>query len=408
MAKGCWYTLGPVSATGRRTTRVIHAISILMALTLCASPTRAQMTIEKPPEDTTPAPSKFRSAEDGWVDVSGFLDEKYGFLPIVIPITEPAVGYGAAGGLTFLSQPLGEARAGFGRPDITIVGGFGTQNGSWGALVGDVRHWLGDRLETQAGIAHMSVNLDFHGIGKDALLDEHPLRYNLEPTGGVLRVKYRLGESRAWAGLGYAFAVTRVTFDDPAGTPGLPEFRRDSKAGGLTPSFTYDSRDNLFTPLRGTFAEVVVGLFSPALGGDDEFQRVQLVAMQFVPLLPDVYLGLRGDGAATFGDTPFYLRPFITLRGAPIMRYQGDEVAQVEAELRWQFWKRFSVLGFIGGGAAWTDFERFNRTRAVATGGFGLRYEIARRYGIQMGLDVAFGPDNAAVYIQVGSAWARP
>lgn len=37
-------------------------------------------------------PSKFYSAEDGWLDVSGFLDEKYGFLPVVVPITEPAVG----------------------------------------------------------------------------------------------------------------------------------------------------------------------------------------------------------------------------------------------------------------------------------------------------------------------------
>jgi hypothetical protein len=51
---------------------------------------------------------------------------------------------------------------------------------------------------------------------------------------------------------------------------------------------------------------------------------------------------------------PFYLRPFISLRGAPIMRYQGDEVAQLEAELRWQFWQRFSVVGFaIQVGGAW-------------------------------------------------------
>jgi hypothetical protein len=43
---------------------------------------------------------------DGWFDVSGFLDEKYGFLPLIIPITEPAVGYGATGALAFLDQPL--------------------------------------------------------------------------------------------------------------------------------------------------------------------------------------------------------------------------------------------------------------------------------------------------------------
>jgi hypothetical protein len=151
-----------------------------------------------------------------------------------------------------------------------------------------------------------------------------------------------------------------------------------------------------------------VGIFSPALGGDDDFQRVQITAMQFVPLSPALFLGLRGDGAASFGDAPFYLRPFITLRGAPIMRYQGEEVAQIESELRWQFWKRFSLVGFAGVGTAWNDFERLDSAQTIATGGVGLRDELARRYGIHIGLDVAFAPDNTAVYVQVGSAWARP
>ena len=379
----------------------------LLALLLCAGPAWVQAGSENP-ADATPAPSKFFSPDDGWFDVSGFLDEKYGFLPVAIPITEPAVGYGAAVGLTFLSKPLGEARAGFGRPDITLVGALGTENGSWGLMAGDVRHWFDDRLQTQIGIMHLSVNLDFHGIGDSRLLDDHPLRYTLEPTGGVVRAKYRLGDSAAWAGLGYAFASTRVTFDAPAGTPGLPDFHRTTRVGGLTPSFTYDTRDSLFTPLRGTFVEALVGVFSPALGGDDEFQRAQLTAIQYVPLIATLYLGVRVDASATFGDAPFYMRPFISLRGAPIMRYQGEEVAQVEAELRWQFWGRFSVVGFAGVGTAWNDFERLRSVQTIPTGGVGFRYEVARRYGIHVGLDVAFAPDNSAVYVQVGSAWARP
>jgi outer membrane protein assembly factor BamA len=384
-----------------------RAVSIVLTAALCAAaaPAKAQAIAAPPATETS---SKFLSAEDGWLDVSGFLDEKYGFLPVAIPITEPAVGYGAAVGLAFLNQPLGEARPGFGRPDITIAGGLGTENGSWGTVLADVRHWLDDRLQTQVGLTLLSVNLDFHGIGEDRLLDRRPLRYTLRPIAGSVRVKYRLGDSPVWAGLGYTFAATRVTFDAPAGTPGLPDFQRDSKVGGLTPSFTYDSRDNLFTPNRGTFVETVVGVFSRALGGDDEFQRVQLTALHFVPLIRTLYLGLRGDAAASLGDAPFYLRPFISLRGAPIMRYQGEEVAQIEAELRWQFWKRVSLVGFVGVGAAWNDFERFQATRTVTTGGLGFRYELARRYGIHAGLDVAVGPDNAAVYLQVGSAWARP
>src|SRR6516164_7355446 len=77
----------------------------------------------------TNRPSLFRSPEDNRLDVSRFLDQRYGFLPLAVPITEPAVGYGAAGGLAFISSPLGDAAAGHGRPNITFVGGLGTDNG---------------------------------------------------------------------------------------------------------------------------------------------------------------------------------------------------------------------------------------------------------------------------------------
>src|SRR5215471_7793528 len=59
--------------------------------------------------------SLFRSEEDGWFDVSSFLEQKYGFLPLVVPITEPAVGYGAAGALAFLGKPLVGPEDGLGR-----------------------------------------------------------------------------------------------------------------------------------------------------------------------------------------------------------------------------------------------------------------------------------------------------
>jgi outer membrane protein assembly factor BamA len=354
------------------------------------------------------ASSTFRSTQDGWLDVSVLLDQAYGFLPLVIPITEPAVGYGAAAGVSFISRPQSSSREGFGRPNITAVGGMATENGTWGAMAGDVRHWLDDRLQTLVGAVYSSVNLDFYGIGEGGNLTDRPLSYQLDPKGGMLQAKYRLGGSRLWAGIGYAFANIHITFDAPAGTPGRPAFQSESKVGGLSPALTYDTRDNIFTPNRGTYAEFRAGLFSQTLGGDDEFQRLSLTAMQFMPLHSRLILGVRGNSAASFGDVPFYLRPFVNLRGAPVMRYQGEAVADIEAELRWQFWKRFSLVGFLGAGAAWNDFERFDDTQTLVTWGSGFRYEIARKYGIHMGLDLAFGPDGTAVYFQVGSAWARP
>jgi len=132
-----------------------------------------------------------------------------------------------------------------------------------------------------------------------------------------------------------------------------------------------------------------------------------------VCLHPRLHLGLRGDFTGSYGDVPFYLKPFVSMRGAQAMRYQGDDVLQAEAELRWRFWKRLSLVGFGGHGEARADFGGSGKLKAVQlkpvdTGGFGLRYEIARQYGIHTGVDVAFGPDDAVVYFQTGSAWARP
>jgi len=387
--------------------RIFIAAAFVGALPVTAVCTASANGLADPVAGTN-APSKFRSAEDGWLDISGFMDQSYGFAPVVFPITEPAVGYGLAGGLAFIDKPQEQAQAGFGRPDITAVGGMYTEKGAWGAVAGDVRHWLDDRLQTLVGLGYASINLDFYGVGDDPVLRNEPLAYTLEPLGGVARAKYRLANSRWWAGLGYIFATTQVAFDKPAGTPGLPAFESDSRIGGLTPTLSYDSRDNLFTPTHGTFAEATAGLFSEALGGDADFQRVGLVLTHYVALHPRLTLGLRGDVNLSFGDAPFYMCPFVYFRGVQAMRYQGEHVGQAEAELRWRFWKRFSLVGFVGGGMAWNDFERYEKSHSVVAGGTGFRYEVARKYGLHMGLDVAFGPDDPILYVQFGSAWLRP
>lgn len=357
------------------------------------------------------APSMFEG-EDGQFDVSGFLDQAYGFLPVMIPITEPAVGYGLAAGVMFISSPLGSATE-LKRPNITAVGGMRTENGTEGLFTGDIRYWMDGRLQTLVGYFDASVNLDFYGIGKNDVLADHPLRYNLDPRLAIGQAKYRLGDTRIWVGLGYAYADIDVSFDVSGDVPWLPPFDSNTKIAGLLPSVSYDTRDNVFTPVKGSYLELSGGWFGPNLGGDDEFQRLKLLGLHYRPLSSDWFLGLRLDGTASFQEPPFYLRPYISLRGVPAMRYQGDEVAQVEAELRWQLWNRFSVLGFAGVGKAWSQAEsRFegkgDDSEHVPAGGFGFRYEIARKYGIHVGMDFAFSEDEEAFYIQVGSAWSRP
>ena len=352
------------------------------------------------------APSRIRSQEDGWLDISGFIDTAYGFVPLIIPITEPAVGLGGAGALVFIDKQKGEEKAGFGRPNISAIGALGTDNGTRGAFAGDMRHWLDDRVKTVVGVVQASVNLDFYGIGRDPLLQDRPKSYNLETTAGVVKGQYRVGSSQVWLGLGYALASTNVKFDVLPEAVSLPDLQFKSRVGGLLPAVSFDSRNNIFTPTSGDFLDVSAGLFSKALGGDADFQRVNLTAIHYQPIARNLTLGILGNSVLSYGDVPFYLRPFVIMRGVPAMRYQGDYMAQAEAELRWQFWERFSLVGFAGAGA--TRNENGRRAQNVAAGGFGFRYEIARKYGLHLGLDVAYGPNGPAWYIQFGSAWMRP
>lgn len=352
---------------------------------------------------------RFWSQEDGQLDVSGFLDQAYGFLPVVIPITEPAVGFGAVGAVAFIDKPAQEdTRAGFGRPNISVIGALGTENGTRGGFAGDVRHWMDDRLKTVAAVMKASVNLDFYGVGRVPALQDAPLAYTMDTELALAQGRYRLGQSPWWIGLGYALASTTISFDAPIGTPGLPVFARESRVGGLLPVLNYDSRNSPFTPGAGSLLELSGGVFSKSLGSDTDFQRYSLLGLHYMPLASKLWLSVLGSITTSHGETPFYLQPFVSMRGVPAMRYQGEQVAQVEAELRWQFYQRYSLVAFAGGGQAWTDFDHFASKREVLAGGLGFRYEIARKYGLHAGLDFARSRDGNAVYVTIGSAWMRP
>lgn len=116
-------------------------------------------------------------------------------------------------------------------------------------------------------------------------------------------------------------------------------------------------------------------------------------------------LGLRLTGELATGDVPFYQLPFVNLRGVPAMRYQGEVAGSVEAEVRWNLYKRWSVIGFSGAGAAAQESDGLDNSSNVVSGGFGFRYFLARLFGIHAGLDFAWSKDSFAWYIQVGDAW---
>jgi hypothetical protein len=83
-------------------------------------------------------------------------------------------------------------------------------------------------------------------------------------------------------------------------------------------------------------------------------------------------------------------------------RRSSRAVAYCEGEARWNTTPRWALIGFAGAGRAWGR-EPFGDTQVSKDAGF--RYLLARRLGLYVGIDYAFGPDGEACYIQVGNAW---
>ena len=207
----------------------------------------------------------------------------------------------------------------------------------------------------------------------------------------------------------FEYTSIDISFDDGRDPPGVDEDNLNrTETIGLGPLVSYDSRDNMFSPSRGIYAELEAMFHSGSFIGDFNYQKYKAAGLFYWDIHPKVVLGWRLDGRFAHGDTPFYALPYIDLRGIPALRYQGDDVLVTEIQARWNFHHRWSLVGFTGVGEAQDSFPDLfgsGDNGLKHTVGGGMRYLIARRLGLQAGFDVARGPEETVFYLTVGSAW---
>lgn len=351
----------------------------------------------------------FIDPADGQLDLSNWLLNKKGLLPVPIIITEPAIGYGGGLALAYFHDNLGGGQDGV-PPSISVLGAAGTQNGTWFAGGGHLGIWKQDHLRYKGFAGTGLVKMDFYGISGD--LGNEPkssLAFETEAVFLFQELEFRLWESNFFAGVNYTFVDTqntfKLTYNDEV-IPDLPGVKFDSRSAALGLILEYDSRNNILSPSSGTHAMLKTQFFNATWGSDDDFNRYSAYIKHYLNLSEKWLLGLRADAKGIDGDAPFYSYPFIEMRGIKAMRYQGQQTLLGEAELDWTFIPRWTLVGFAGAGKAYGSGEQKNSDLIIARG-IGFRYLIASKLGLKMGLDIARGPEDTAFYIQVGSAWAR-
>ncbi|WP_456404052.1 hypothetical protein [Thiolapillus sp.] len=291
-------------------------------------------------------------------------------------------------------------------PSVSALAAGRTENGTW--FIGGGHHgvWRQDSIRYLGGAGYGSVKMDYYGQGDE--LGKQPVSFTSEALGLVQELQFRLGDSNFFAGAGYKLIDTQNSFDPSSllPIPGLPAIEFDSRSAGVSLFLNHDSRDNMFTPSSGTDAELKLGVYGKTWGGDDDFSKYRLYIKHYRRLGDNWVLGLRGDLEGIDGDAPFYEYPFIDMRGIKVMRYQGKRTGLGEFELRWSFTPRWTLVGFAGAGKT-VSVRGSKDSDLIYARGMGFRYLIASKLGLQMGMDIAKGPEDTAIYFQVGSSWLR-
>jgi Omp85 superfamily domain len=349
---------------------------------------------------------------DGAFDLSDYIINAHGFVPIPVIITEPALGgFGGAIAPVFIKKRMPYKDSVEGKevivpvsPDITGAVAAYTANNSWvlGAFrSGSIRKY---QLKYVLGGGYANINMAFYRALP--FLGDQKFEFNIKTVPLFMQLTKRIGITRWYAGLKYLFLRTNVKYDGS-----LPSFVKQRELSSVVSQLGVvierDTRNTIFTPDKGLKLHFDAIRSDTWLGSDYEFWRLDYYGYGYKPISKKIVVGLRLDGQQSFGNPPFYLLPYIDMRGIPIEKYQGNADVLTELETRYDFTLRWSAVLFGGAGKAFNEWTDFGSSPYIFSYGAGFRYLVARKFGLRMGVDVAHGPGTWAYYIVFGSNWLK-
>ena len=199
-------------------------------------------------------------AANAGLDMSNFLLNRNGVLPVPIFITEPAIGYGLGVALLHFSLPEGS-------------------DGSDAAAL-HTHSWNHDAIRYAGVVGKVSLHLDYNGSQQNA----HS--YLLDGIAVFQEVLFRLGATKWYVGPRYTFFDSRTRFDFglPADQANFDTEQRVAKGGVVA---SYDSRDNNFYPSSGTYAQFVAEFARGGFGSSSDFEVQTIKACHWIPFARD-------------------------------------------------------------------------------------------------------------------------
>src|SRR3977135_2866075 len=333
------------------------------------------------------------------------------FIVAPLPISSPALGTGIVPVLGYIF-PL-QKSDNVSPPSVVGVAGLVTNNGSraFGAYA-DL-FIKRDTYRITALYFQGNLNYDLFGIGVVAGDAGHKLP--LEQSGRALRVEAlrRLGWD-FFLGVRFSSGSSKIVLRSGSDVPPEPEPPPDIglhttlRALGLR--LNRDTRPNRFYPTTGTLLEFTSDFFSKGLGSRYSFQAYRFTFNKYGSLSKNQVLAYNLFVCGTGGAPPFYGNCIYgtnnELRGYTAGQYLDRYMIATQLEYNLVFPKRFGVVGFGGVGKVVPGGSQlFRLNNFLPAGGGGVRFQLSKKYHVNLRADIARGKDTWTWTMGVGEAF---
>lgn len=180
---------------------------------------------------------------------------------------------------------------------------------------------------------------------------------------------------------------------------------------GIGASFTFDDRNNAFSPDRGNFAQFSFNHFDRVFGSDYYYTNYVIDIRKFWKIYRNNIIAFQLYNFINTGNE-IPLRSLASLGGAYRMRgyydgrYKDKNEMILQAEDRMHLIGRFGAVVFAGlGDVAHTPFN-YQLNELKYSFGAGVRFALNKKEKLNLRLDYGFAKDgNSGFYFQLGEAF---
>jgi hypothetical protein len=393
---------------------ILRVLSLFLAsgLSCCLEVRPATAQESKAAEKQTSQTAKDQTADQKALVQNGAPREKKPEgrgAPVIapLPISSPALGSGIVPVFAYIF-PLGGTDD-HSPPSVLGAAGLATDNGSRALALGGQLYFKKNTYHTTVGYVRGNLNYDLYALGSGDSQPRLPLKQEGQ---AVLGEFLRRTVWEFFVGPRFVWGNSLITIrSDNAGSVSPPPdigFRTTLTALGFR--VIRDTRPNRFYPTGGTLIDFTSDFFSQGLGSKYSFQSYKFTFNKYFGFGEKQVLAYNFFACGTGGQPPFYGNCIYgtnsELRGYVAGRYLDRYMIATQLEYRLSLPMRFGIAAFGGVGEVIPGGnQNFRRKNFLPSAGAGGRFQLSKKYHVNLRVDYAQGKDTHTWSVGVGEAF---